>query len=434
MRGEEGTRFIFHTQENEDCILARGSIERQSYSLSKDAYRGDSILYLDSATLFKKGDWVKVLDDDEELIVYSWAIGSTGQIVQIDNVDSFGRLEVSAPMRRAFTEKRGATVTKINPVSQIGIESIEIQCQYATEGQTSNIEFQYVVDGFVKCVQSSKTNFGYVNLVNSARVTVEKSSFFSAHAHEGGGQDYGVVLNFNTSECLIENNYMDSLRHSILLQAGVNGNVIAYNYSTRPYWTGVFVPSDAAGDLVLHGNFPYCNLFEGNIVENIVIDASHDINGPDNIFFRNRALGYGLFMDPNTPSDAQVFIGNEVVRTDPPYGLFLLPGEGHLVYVNNHRGAVIPPGTDSLPLLSLYLKTAPGFYSAHSSWPPIGFPNRFENYPNEIYWHLDQEIDLCAELVHAETSHIEDDLSLVLYPNPTLYVRDEKVPLNNSCF
>ena len=63
-----------------------------------------------------------------------------------------------------------------------------------------------------------------------------------------------------------------------------------------PFWTGTVLPSDAAGDLVLHGNYPYANLFEGNILQNLVVDDSHGLNGPYNTFFRNRADNYGIVM------------------------------------------------------------------------------------------------------------------------------------------
>ena len=92
------------------------------------------------------------------------------------------------------------------------------------------------------------------------------------------------MLHFTTNECLVEDNIFNHLRHSMILQAGANGNIFSYNYSYDPYWTGVFFPANSAGEIVLHGNWPYANLFEGNDVGNIVIDNSHDANGPHNTF------------------------------------------------------------------------------------------------------------------------------------------------------
>jgi hypothetical protein len=94
----------------------------------------------------------------------------------------------------------------------------------------------------------------------------------------GGGKGYGIMVQNTSGDCLIENNIFRHLRHSMILQAGSNGNVFGYNYSIDPYWTEVSLPSNAAGDIVLHGNYVYANLFEGNLGQQIVIDDSHGIN------------------------------------------------------------------------------------------------------------------------------------------------------------
>ena len=95
----------------------------------------------------------------------------------------------------------------------------------------------------------------------------------------------------------------------MLLQAGTNGNIYSYNYSLQQKRTEL--PSDAAGDIVLHGNYPYANLFEGNIAQNIGGDASHGMNGPANVFFRNRALHYGIAFSAGS-GDSSIVIYNEV--------------------------------------------------------------------------------------------------------------------------
>jgi len=89
----------------------------------------------------------------------------------------------------------------------------------------------------------------------------------------------------------------------VLLQSGANGNVISYNYSLNPNQSDS-PPANGAGDLVLHGNYPFANLFEGNICQNVMIDASHGINGPYNTFFRNRVQLYGIIMSPSPATDS----------------------------------------------------------------------------------------------------------------------------------
>ena len=166
---------------------------------------------------------------------------------------------------------------------------------------------------------------------------VEGSYFTNAFNHGGGGKAYGVVLAFTSSQCMVENNIFKRLRHSILFQAGPNGNIVGYNYSHDAYWTGVFSPSDFSGDIVMHGNYPFLNLIEGNIIQNLVIDNSHGINGPGNVFLRNRIENAGIFMNCSPATDFQAFIGNEITGTGTstnglipfPKGLYSLCGRGH---------------------------------------------------------------------------------------------------------
>lgn len=420
IQGQSGTQWVFETEENEDCILVRGAMGPVLAYLMEPAERRVEFLKVAVDSSIQKGDWIKVYDDDTDLVSSVWARESTGQIVQVEGVDSLnGRILLSDPMRRTFRTSRAAAIRKIEPKYRVGIEGLTILRRFKTSGQTSNIQFQNSVHCYVRCIHSEKTNFAHVNVVSSGHISIQQSEFRSAHGFGGGGQGYGVVLNFSTSNCEVYQNYFDSLRHSILLQAGANGNVIGYNYSIRPFWTDVFLPSDAAGDLVLHGNYPFGNLLEGNIVQNIVIDASHDINGPDNIFFRNRAELYGIFIDPFTPSNQQIFIGNEVSRSDVPYGLFLLSGEEHIIYGNLHDGKVVPMGSDTLQQSSLFIDTVPLFYDKKSAWPPIGLPHRMQNLSNEVQWRYNNGIDLCGKLEFTHTnSKIASD-GLVLSPNPS---------------
>jgi hypothetical protein len=204
------------------------------------------------------------------------------------------------------------------------------------------------------------------------------------HAHEygDGGRGYGVVMHFGTGDCLIENNVFEHLRHSILLQAGANGNVITYNYSHDPFWstTSPFIPSNSAGELVLHGNYVYRNLFEMNSVQNIVIDNSHGPNGPYNTFLRNRASLFGLFFSAdNSPS--QNFIGNEIPNTSFPYSSvnYMILGADHFLFGNNNKGTIDPIGTENISLISLAYTNAPTFLNGQNL-AQIGAPNTMGSY------------------------------------------------------
>jgi len=116
------------------------------------------------------------------------------------------------------------------------------------------------------------------------------------------------------------------------------------------------------------------NLFEGNTVQNIVVDASHGSNGPFNTFFRNRVALYGFISDNSTVTDSMNVIGNEI----PNMGLFMgnlsLNGAGHFSYGNYVRGAANPIGTEDITEETLIY--GDGIYPAYmeNSLPYIGYP------------------------------------------------------------
>lgn len=168
-------------------------------------------------------------------------------------------------------------------------------------------------------------------------------------------------------------NIFEHVRHAMLIEAGANGNVFAYNHSTDPYWEEGFFPANAAGDIVLHGDHPYLNLFEGNIVQNIVVDDSHGANGPFNTLFRNRADLWGLVMNNSPASDSLNIVGNDITGA-PPMGLWLTYGNGHFIYGNLVQSEVTPPGTGDLVQASCYAGVEPLFLQAVGDWPQTG-PN-----------------------------------------------------------
>jgi hypothetical protein len=163
----------------------------------------------------------------------------------------------------------------------------------------------------------------------------------------------------------------------MIVQAGANGNVFAYNYSHYPYWEST--PSNSAGDAVLHGNYTYANLFEQNICQNIVIDNSHGPNGPYNTMLRNRSERYGIFFSASNSPD-QNFLGNEITHTGIPYSLinYTILGSGHFIHGNNNKVTIHPSGTEILADSSYAYEQKPNFLTS-SHWSGIGTPNPMES-------------------------------------------------------
>lgn len=412
-------KFDLGIGNSSNALNISGSITTTTALITNDANKDSSFVYVDDATGFASGDYLKLSFNDSSLLFSTWAYGSVGQIVKIASITA-NKVFLESPLRLDYPILKNSNVTKLTMITGVGIECLKIHRADQTSGQTSSIAYNYAAQCWVSGIESNLCNFSHIEINGSTNISIRGSYFHDAFAFGSGGQGYGILCQTTSGECLIENNIFKHLRHSMILQSGANGNVFGYNYSITPYWTEQNLPSNSAGDIVLHGNYPYANLFEGNIGQNIVIDDSHGKNGSYNTFFRNRGELYGIFMNNNPASDNQNFIGNEVTNTGFSLGLYIISGIGHFQHGNNVKGTIYATGTNSLTDTSYYYSTIPSFLQSINNWPSIGIPNTIgsgaipakERYLSSVY-------TTCSSTI--TTSLIENKVAehLQLFPNPT---------------
>jgi hypothetical protein len=414
-----------------------GSISNPDTSaLLQAGVKDSNYILISDSSHFSINDWVQIIQLDTDLVTSTWAWGTVGQIVQIHDITN-NTLVLNSPLRMDYSMSRAPYIRKILPKFNVGIECIKIlRTDNTAPEQASNILFNRAVNCWVAGIESQNTTFSHIEAEYSANISVTKSYLNHAFEYGDGGRGYGVVLDFTASECRVENNVFEHLRHSMLLQAGSNGNVFAYNYSFDPYWTTT--PTNSAGDMVLHGNYVYSNLFEQNICRNIVIDDSHGPNGPYNTFFRNRSEGYGLFFSA-TNSPNQNFIGNDIPNTGFPYSLvnYTILGSGHFLHGNNNKGTITPAGTQVLPDIS-YAYTARPDFVAPTQWAAIGTPNVMgaASIPaKDRYTSGNIFSNACDYLVVNVEKEASKKQTVRLYPNPasSLITIESTGPMNIIC-
>lgn len=391
-----------------------------SWDVTQPAAKNDSTLTLNTATGLAIGDWVQIYGNDSSIIFDSWAYKTVGQIFMIKNVNG-NTITIDRKLRKNYPLSFTPRLKRIVPTSGCGIECLYLERIDSTAAQTYNINMTNAVNCWVIGVESNLTNFAHVGITGCANILVRGNYFHHSHGYGGSGNGYGVALQYTSGDCLVDNNRFEHLRHSMLVQAGANGNVLAYNYSKDPNWTEPNLPANAAGDAVLHGNYAYLNLFEGNIVQNMVIDNAHGINGPYNTYFRNRGELFGIFQNTGTGvTDSMNYIGNEVTNTNLNFGFYNVTGTGRFEYGNIIKGTITPAGTLQLTEKSLYLASPPPFWDAHLPWPGIGYLNTFNqgtntaklNYDNGVY----TDCRLNPHYVGVNTVH--KDVAVKVYPNP----------------
>lgn len=434
--GNLQTTLTFDLKGSGQAIVLAGSTAGSVMEINGRLIAGSDQIILNEDHDLSPGDWVWLQFNDSALMASEWAYGLGGGLYQVKSVNA-KVIKLSMPLRINIEADLKPFIRKIIPVKDAGIECLKIERRDATLQQTSNIFIQHAVNCRFVGIESFKTNFAHLDIRHSQHILVRGCYFQDSHAFGGGGQGYGVVLQSGSGHCLIENNQFKKLRHSMLLQSGANANVLAYNSSIEPFWTQTFLPADAAGDMVCHGNFPYLNLFEGNIVQNIVVDASHGKNGPHNTFFRNRAMNYGILMSAGSGTDSTHFIANEITNQGAIKGLYSLIGKGNIESGNIVKGQLVPLNSTQEWLSSLYRNSFPGFWSDAQPWPSVGDMSAYNTYDvparynslDSIYTDCRLNPEYTPVVSSSSVSQINED-DLLIYPNP--FNTDFNVELMNA--
>lgn len=406
------------SHQNLNCININGSLQSNKHSVKPWKRNDMQIEFKDSIPANAR--FLRLAYNDSTLCFSTWAFGEIGQIIAIDTLKSNKKsLQTYTPVRTDVSEIQNPYVQVIDAIQNVGIKCLKIVRVDSTVGQTSNIAFRYAMNCYVIGVEMEMCNFAHIVFERSAHNLVKQCYLHNAFSYGGGGKGYGVVVQSAGSDNKIENSIFESLRHSILVQSGANGNVFAYNYSTKPYGSEM-VLKDISGDMVCHGNYAHSNLFEGNICQNIIVDNSHGKNGPYNTFFRNKVELYGVFT--STSQDSQNFIANEIPNTEFLKGQFITNGSGHFIFKNTVQGNTTDLSNPYLPDTSLIQKQGPAFWKNSNKFIGIGIPfpynngnipakSRYSDSINKVY---------CIEEIYATSIEPirKQFQTSVLFPNP----------------
>lgn len=186
---------------------------------------------------------------------------------------------------------------------------------------------EYAENCYARNISSEYCNMAHVEIDYSYRIEITGSFFRFAHDFTKGGKANGVLVRNTSSNCLIENNIFTFLAHAMVVEAGANGNVFAYNYSSQTYWEKENEESNNSSDILLNGNYPFANLFEGNVVQNIAVAANYGKNGP-NSFYMNWAELFGFRIEKDA-GDSFNLIKNRITNNLPQFGKLQFSGNGH---------------------------------------------------------------------------------------------------------
>ena len=368
-----------------NCINVVNSQAAAFTNIESGYTKGSSTLVLDNTSGFVVNGMAEIREVDGAWDTQPSASTtySVGQVVKIMAVTG-NTVTIEPSLHIDYTASLQPQIRPITPKENVGIECLKISRVDPTLNTYGyNIMFNFVHNCWVTGVESNISKGAHILLWISSHVSISGCYFHDAYSYNGTGTSgYGVLVFEHNSDSKVENCIFRHLRHAMVAENGANGNVFAYNYSIEPYRSEI--PKDAGGDMLLHGNYAFANLFEGNIGQTIMIDNTWGASGPYNTFFRNRAELYGIIVQSSSPvsSDRQNIIGNEVTNTSFLKGQYSIGGRNQFTYGNNVRGVIKPTGTQNLADKSYYLQGQPYFWNITAPWASIGTPNKLSSGTN----------------------------------------------------
>lgn len=383
--GADETHLLFFLSSDNVNSITTSASQSSSFSPIISGYSKGSIqIVVEEVSDIQSGDFIEIQQEngDWDISPASWAANSVGQVIRVASLNN-NEIILEEAIRIDYDAMLNPVFRKIEPIENVKIENLKIERYDAPDdGGAKNFYFAYAVNCQVSGVESVKSQGSHIYATHSSNLF-----FFGNYLHDAfifDGTDtrgYGITLNMHTGNCLIENNIFKNLRHAMMVKTGANGNVFSYNYSREPHRSEPI--NDYSGDISVHGHYAYANLFEENIVQNIIIDHYWGPGGPWNTFFRNRTELYGLIMTTNSELETayQNFVGNEITNNFP-YGFYTLTGQDHFEYGNNDGGNAIPSGTSDLNDYSYFYAERPWFLESAIAYPGIGYPNSLSQFNN----------------------------------------------------
>lgn len=342
-------------------------------SITSGYERGSSNLVLSSVAGLSVGQIISMRQaNDPSLMQGNISITyAQTQGFEITDINA-STITISRPIYVAYSNTYSPEIITRQWLTNCGLEDFTFDCELSNTDQA--IMFWRSANCWIKGVTITNAyhtgillNYCYRNEITQCRTPYARST----------PDRYGVTLT-PAWESLVYDNIVDGFGLGWVVQQGASGNVIAYNFAATSVATGTIIPTES-----VHGDFANYNLFEGNVGNQIQIDATWG-NAPWNTIFRNWATGRNLGeagaghagLSVQRTNYFESAIGNVLghpFNTDPVLdvsdastNIFL---HGNFDYVN---GAVTWSNTYPTTLSnSYYLASKPSWFG-NLSWPPIG--------------------------------------------------------------
>jgi hypothetical protein len=348
------------------AVSLSGIREAREIQIQGGYEKGSRTLRVEPGHGLEAGDTILVYSENDPGLMYteerwdvSWALQSLAQIVQVVHAEE-AVVQIDFALRLDYKTELLPRIQRIRPIERAGVEDLTLIGAKGFDDTIIGIEA--AENCWVRNVETAYTGRGHIWINFSRFITVTGNECRHAHDYGGGGNGYGIVAGNVATDCLVTDNLLHHLRHSLMTKRGSNGNVFAFNYSTERR-------RDPAGrpllcDISVHGHYSYANLFEGNVVDFVELADFWGPTGPLTTLFRNRVAKK---LEVRDHSHWTNVIANDLLTGE----ILVEDNCEHVLLLANREGDTPSccPGPE-LPA-SLYFDEKPSFWG-DLPWPSIG--------------------------------------------------------------
>jgi hypothetical protein len=252
-------------------------------------------------------------------------------------------------------------------IEKVGIENLSVT---NIAGSDHHITFFNARNCWLKNVNSFNAGAEHIRNYISHHIEVNHCYFYGTK--NASSQSYGVNPYWSW-DGLVVNNIFNKVTSPVVMEAGSEGWVVAYNYATNLFY-------QTAGWLIegfaYHGAHVSYTLMEGNHTPNIYADVIHG-SSSHNTAFRNRITG----KEPTTTDNTRP---QEIMRNNHYFNVVgnLFGTSGYHTNYVKHNGETFADGDHSIYVL--------GYATTSDTYPGTGVTaydsrvetslNRFINY------------------------------------------------------
>ncbi len=308
--GPDQTR-IEGDQTAEKAILQAGSWDEDpspETAITGGLERGSNQLVVASTAEFVVGDFIVVdqLNDDDLVRASGQDVdpsesGCTwgsrddgtrllGQMAEITSIDAAsGTVGIDPPLAMPLSAALAPEIQRVRRqiTRDVGIEDLHVMDRSFRGDNNANIRFWGVAYSWIRNVESAFVSGRHVQLTKAFRCEVRDSYVHEAYNYDPGANAYGIALENQSTETLVENSIIYYLNGGLMMDSAGPGNVFGYNYVDLMFGRDYPDAPWLTGDMVAnHCAHPFMNLWEGNMGSQIAADNIHG-SSSHQTFFRN---------------------------------------------------------------------------------------------------------------------------------------------------